>query len=221
MRREQIDFGERYGNGSPAPRPFKWPADDPNCRRTENQRAAWERLHYCRWRASSGTQSKRWKAEADELRNRLVIANLGCAGMIGQRARVKGDVMLELRAHLLHLVERFDPRRGCRFATFAWWGLRRHIWNSQRRKALWFQPLPMRLVGEDGHRETDNADELAVLVTKAQLAPRELEVIRGRFGLGTSTMTLQEIGDMRQLSKERVRQIERTALGKLRAAATG
>lgn len=49
------------------------------------------------------------------------------------------------------------------------------------------------------------------------LSPREQEVLRMRFGLdGRSERTLQEIGEMLSLSRERVRQIEAEALRKLR-----
>lgn len=51
----------------------------------------------------------------------------------------------------------------------------------------------------------------------SMLSPREQEVLRMRFGLdGKAERTLQEIGEMMSLSRERVRQIEAEALRKLR-----
>jgi RNA polymerase primary sigma factor len=48
------------------------------------------------------------------------------------------------------------------------------------------------------------------------LADRERDVLRLRFGLGgEQPKTLQEVGQTLQLTRERVRQIERVALGKL------
>ncbi len=48
------------------------------------------------------------------------------------------------------------------------------------------------------------------------LDPREREVIRRRFGLsGERTQTLEEIGDVLHLSRERIRQIETEALRKM------
>ena len=49
-----------------------------------------------------------------------------------------------------------------------------------------------------------------------ELDPKEEKVIRQRFGLdGAESKTLKEIGEMMNLSRERIRQIEAQALEKL------
>jgi RNA polymerase primary sigma factor len=51
------------------------------------------------------------------------------------------------------------------------------------------------------------------------LNPREIEIIRLRFGIGRDMpFTLEEIGRVMGLSRERVRQIEATALKKIQQA---
>ena len=55
-----------------------------------------------------------------------------------------------------------------------------------------------------------------LLASLDELTPREASVIRYRFGIGFSEMTLNEVGDRLGQSKERVRQIESKALRKLR-----
>ena len=49
------------------------------------------------------------------------------------------------------------------------------------------------------------------------LSPREAQVLQGRFGLGArAEQTLEEIGTVMHVTRERIRQIEAAALGKLR-----
>ena len=62
--------------------------------------------------------------------------------------------------------------------------------------------------------------EIRGLVREAliQLDDRERHIIRNRFGLlGGQELTLEEIGKTLNLSRERVRQLEREAKNKLRA----
>jgi RNA polymerase primary sigma factor len=50
-----------------------------------------------------------------------------------------------------------------------------------------------------------------------ELTPREAEIIRLRYGLqGTTPHTLKEVGELFDLSRERIRQVEKSALSKLR-----
>ena len=64
-------------------------------------------------------------------------------------------------------------------------------------------------------------EQVSVLVLQAlrRLDERELHIIRNRFGLlGGKELTLEEIGKNLNLSRERVRQLEREAKDKLRAS---
>jgi RNA polymerase primary sigma factor len=51
------------------------------------------------------------------------------------------------------------------------------------------------------------------------LSPREQEIVRMRYGLNEAgkEYTLQEVGEMFQVTRERIRQIEEKALLKLRS----
>ena len=53
------------------------------------------------------------------------------------------------------------------------------------------------------------------------LTPREATIIRMRFGIGyDEALSLVEVGEHLKLSRERIRQIEREALNKLRTSET-
>ena len=54
------------------------------------------------------------------------------------------------------------------------------------------------------------------------LTPREERILRMRFGIGTDRdHTLEEVGRLFNVTRERIRQIEAKALGKLRASLGG
>lgn len=64
------------------------------------------------------------------------------------------------------------------------------------------------------HAEAADAKD-ALREVLAQLTPRELEVIRRRHGLDGEELTLDAIGQLQGVSRERIRQIEAVALRKL------
>lgn len=53
-------------------------------------------------------------------------------------------------------------------------------------------------------------------IFEALLTPRELKVVCMRFGIGCEEMTLEAVGQVFELTRERIRQIEAKALRKLR-----
>ena len=59
-------------------------------------------------------------------------------------------------------------------------------------------------------------EKRALIEQLRRLEEREEEVLRARFGIDGPPKTLAEIGDMLGVTRERVRQIEARALGKLR-----
>jgi RNA polymerase primary sigma factor len=75
---------------------------------------------------------------------------------------------------------------------------------------------------EDAFERVPRDQEIAQLPQLLRrLTPRETTVVRAHFGLDGDEVTLRELGVTLGVSAERVRQIERDALGKLRAAAVG
>jgi DNA-directed RNA polymerase sigma subunit (sigma70/sigma32) len=71
-------------------------------------------------------------------------------------------------------------------------------------------PTPFDLVA--GHLLADEIEKLL-----SRLGEREREILRLRYGLDRGEpRTLEEVGDALNLTRERIRQIERSALAKLR-----
>jgi RNA polymerase primary sigma factor len=85
----------------------------------------------------------------------------------------------------------------------------------------------MDFVADEGSPAPDSAIAKAALIKRIRealtlLTDREEEIIRLRFGIDQeATYTLDEIGNMFDLTRERIRQIEKRALEKLCVADEG
>ncbi|MCA9664513.1 MAG: sigma-70 family RNA polymerase sigma factor [Myxococcales bacterium] len=102
----------------------------------------------------------------------------------------------------------------------------------QRHLAEQHVPLDSEVLGHDGLQfneliadpDSPSPMEIVVDATMSQrvqqlfryLAPMEADVLRRRFGLGRQSQTLRQVGAEYQLSRERIRQIQERALGKIR-----
>lgn len=131
---------------------------------------------------------------------------------------------------LLDSVRGFDASRGYQFSTYACRSILRRI--IQYRKQTLSRPLvgefDFESVGQrrfsDPHDTVVAGDEkkagaMDLGRVLGQLKPVEARVLRLRFGLDTAVGcdgTLRGIGDLLGVSKERVRQVEKTALRKAR-----
>ncbi len=109
--------------------------------------------------------------------------------------------------------EKLDKVRN--FSADAPFSLDRPVGDEDGRKFVDF------LEEEDAPNPFDNlaneywGDEVKRLLTK--LTPIESNIIRWRFGLDNeSELTLKQIGDKYQLSRERIRQLQEQALAKMR-----
>ena len=186
----------------------------------------------------SGTmlsQIESYLARAEELKRRIIEANLRLVVNIARKHTLSGANLLDLVSEgnisLMRAVEKFDYSRGFRFSTFASWAIAKdYARNIPDQIGRLGKATKASLA--DIHREmrTEDAADFDAIerahqslaqVIKDNLTKREQYVIINRFGLvgppiKKEIKTLVQIGRELDLSKERIRQIELVALQKLR-----
>lgn len=183
-------------------------------------------------------------AEAVEAKNKLVEANLRFVMYCAKKFAGKGVDLEDLNSMgiegLYKAIERFDYRQGYRFATYAvWWinqAISRGMSAHSKTDAIYNAVSIDIKVGEDGDTTLENfiVDENAVdpyenvaredkteaiFKVLEQLNSKEAMILKLHYGIGMEKpMTLEEIGQLPDfgVSKERIRQIEKKALGKIR-----
>ncbi len=220
----------------------------------------------------------------NEIRTKLAMANLRLVAHVARKYRNRGisnsDLLQEGFCGLLKAIDRFEPKKETRLASYAVWWIRQAL---QRAVAAGAYPVrlnprhlqqlalsnselaPPRKPGRkprsngasDTIRQIQSAtrptislnsnlradegmslldsltcppseetptgelDEYLVVLLE-QLKPREQVVIQLRFGLaGKECHSLSQVSELLDVSKERVRQIQESALAKLRSLARG
>ncbi len=177
-----------------------------------------------------------WIQRYHLIRTRLVEANLGLVyGLLG-RSRFdnlnRDEMSSEGMMALLRAADTFDPWRGFRFSTYAC----NSIIRAFARAAMRDSRRRGRIAGSyDEEFEKSDKPELGrqdrqalfaerlrriLRMDNAELTDVEKMVLARRFPLeeGRGRQTLEEIGKMMRVSKERVRQIQLAAISKLHGA---
>jgi RNA polymerase sigma factor (sigma-70 family) len=226
------DIGEWDSSRSP----------DPN--RTLHQ---FKRMHYCArqmkklqerygGRAMLRNDYKRFAALHQQFRDEIAADNLGLVYSLYKETRianVDGDELLsEGMMALTRAIDTFDPWRGFRFSTYACYAIIRAFYRAglKESKRRQHEPVNFEAELEQGHWSDIYRAEESVLYAErltrilasgaVELTSIERDILARRFPLelGAQGRTLADIGDEMSLSKERVRQIQNSALAKLRRA---
>lgn len=176
--------------------------------------------------------------EATNVKNRIVAANIRLVISIVKQLTTTPtafeDMLSEGLLAMMRAVEKFDFDRGFRFSTYATMVIRRQLYRSMKnehRDRSRFPNADHTLLSE--HAEADGDlrigyrgwnqlnDKLGEMLI--QLDPREQLIIRARFGFDTDgkKQTLQSLAKDFGVCKERVRQLEKRAMNKLRSLADG
>ncbi|MBN2562773.1 MAG: sigma-70 family RNA polymerase sigma factor [Phycisphaerae bacterium] len=178
----------------------------------------------------------KWVQRYHQIRKRLIEANLGLVYDLVGRSRFdsldRDEMSSEGMMALLRAADTFDPWRGYRFSTYAC----NAIIRAFSRSALQDSKRRSRIAGsyevdfeESDTVEARHADQRALFAERLQqilrldnaaLTEVEKTVLARRFPFeeGRTRQTLEDIGKQMRVSKERVRQIQLSAIAKLRLA---
>ncbi len=171
----------------------------------------------------------------------IVRVNMPLVLAMSKRTRLSSidfnDLVSEGNMALLRSVEKFDSSRGFKFSTYSCRAILKSFSRVAMRVSRYrgtfpmeFDPSMERSDYVDRKRTTvieDCVDELKDILLKnlAELSEVERQVIRERFAIGKENdletdkpKTLEQVGNIIGVTKERVRQIQNKALKKIRGA---
>ena len=192
--------------------------------------------------AADARELLRWEYCTQQTRADIVRLNIALVLAMARRTRLTGvdyaDLVSEGNLALLRSVDKFDCSRGFKFSTYACRAILKSFSRVATRSARYrgYFPTEFDPVLEKSHQqeqrrrevERDCVEELKSILGQnlAHLNEVEERVIRARFAIddevtgedAARAKTLEQVGEMIGVTKERVRQIQNKALGKLRSA---
>jgi RNA polymerase primary sigma factor len=189
----------------------------------------------------------KWYRTAKTYRQQIAETNLALVLAMAKRVRMSevdfADLISEGNMALLRSVDKFDCGRGFKFSTYACRAILKAFSRHGVKHSKYRQRFPTDFdpaLEKSNHLETvrathekESAEEVKhiVLTNRADLSDVERTVIHHRFALwnaetkpaaGTVTsevpLTLEQVGQIIGVTKERVRQIQNKALEKIRLA---
>jgi len=195
-------------------------------------------LHTCAFRAQRRNQLKKpindqadWIQLWHIIREYIVEKNIGLVystiGKFGPHKLDSDDLLSDAMFGLTRAVHRFSPWRGCKFSTYACNVIIRALVRHNKRESRYQRLFPVHydvpFERPARLRQGDATTELFVeRLSRALdrnlggLTDLESKILHRRFTDGhEKRSTFREIGNSVGLSKERIRQMQNTALVKL------
>jgi len=176
-----------------------------------------------------------WNRVAEKMREQIANTNLALVLAMAKRTRMSevdfADLVSEGNMALLRAVDKFDCGRGFKFSTYACRAILKAFSRQGMKLSKYRQRFPAdfdpKLERSDymerkrESHETECAEEVRTIVkeNRAELTSIEQTVIHHRFGLDVENhtpLTLEQVGQIIGVTKERVRQIQNKALEKIR-----
>ena len=175
-----------------------------------------------------------WFSRAMAARAELVRANMPLVLAMVRRTRIPnvdfGEVVSEGNMALLRSVEKFDVSRGFKFSTYACRAILKSFNRLATKTGRYRQRFPTEFdpdlersdydVNRHEVQRRDSIDAVREVLAgrDARLSDVERTVLIERFAIGSQGKgkTLAEVGRMVGLTSERVRQIQKLALEKVR-----
>jgi RNA polymerase nonessential primary-like sigma factor len=199
------------------------------------------RMHYAayRWKRAKGViAAAKWRDAYVRLRDEIVLGNRKLVYRAVRRRMAMSnrsdDLIGDCHIVLIQAVAAYNPWLGIRFSTYAYTCLVRALSRLAQRMANdWLSRSASLDILPDGEPGQKFEHELAssrlfrideyLRADHPLLTYREKMIISRRFCAheGTVVQTLEKVGQELGLSKERVRQVQASALGKLRSALLG
>lgn len=184
---------------------------------------------------ASAEELVEWHRRFEHFREYLVRTNLALVLAMAKRVRLGdvdfAEVVSEGNMALIRAVDKFNVERGFKFSTYACRAIlkafSRTSLKSNRYRTRFpveFEPDLEKSDWSDRRREqieSECIDELKTIVDRnlADLSNVEQTVIRRRFNwqeAEETPLTLEEVGKIIGVTKERVRQIQNKALAKIK-----
>ncbi len=195
---------------------------------------AYQALRRLKVASADDAEVRDWALRWRVIRDFLVDRNMGLVYAMQQRFAFGpahfdcDDLLSEGMYGLVRAVERFNPWRGFKFSTYACHAITRAMVRQRQYEGLYHERFIVQHdVALDRTKvDEDSATELYIERLKhvlrentSELSVWEAQVLAQRFPPNSrQRRTLKEIGRSYGVSKERIRQLERQALTKIRTA---